>query len=199
MKEKLKRGPFLYGFKTWTVPLGVEIAYVDFRIGKIPHGENRIDFPNFFYEKKDILSLVNNEEEKIKTFDFIKSPILFELSVENLLKLYDDMRLSESDLKILDMFIGMTLFEGSEDSEETFYYIKPYLSFEKSTVKREIAKIILKLGFDGWIALEDSLFYLDSIFLHEDSSKNELQNKTLCVYKSEIMLSAWKNWLRVIF
>ena len=191
MNEKLKHGPFLYGFKTWTVPLGIEISYGDFRIGKIPHGENRIDFPNFFYEKEDILSLVDNDEDKIKTFCFIKSPILFELSVENLLKLYDEMRLTEADLKILDMFIGMTLFE---ESEENFYYIKPYLSFEKSTIKREIAKIILKLGFDGWVALEDNLFYTDSIFLSDEHSKN----KTLNVYRSEIMLSSWNTWLRVI-
>jgi hypothetical protein len=191
MKDSLKSGPFLYGFKTWTVPLGFEISFGDFRYDKIPNGENRNDLPNFFYEKEYALYLVDNEEEKIKTFTFIKSPILFDLCVENLLKLYDDMRLSESDLKILDMFVGMTLFE---ESEENFYYIKPYLSFEKSTIKREIAKIILKLGFDGWIALEDNLFYLDSIFLFEESSKN----KNLYVYKSEIMLSCWKNWLRII-
>jgi hypothetical protein len=191
MKEKLKPGPFVYGFKTWTVPLDFEVFYGDFRIGKIPNGEYRVDFPNFFYEKEDILSLVDYDEEKIKTFKFIKSPILFELSIENLVKLYDDMRVSESDLKILDMFIGITLYE---DSDENFYYIKPYLSFEKSTIKREIAKLILKLGFDGWVALEDNLFYLNSIFLCEES----LKNKVLHVYKSEIMVNCWKTWLRVI-
>jgi hypothetical protein len=191
MNEKLKHGPFLYGFKTWTVPLGFEISYGDFRVGKIPNGENRVDFPNFFYEKEDILSLIDYDEDKIKTFCFVKSPTLFELSIENLLKLYDEMRLSEADLKILDMFIGMTLFE---ESQENFYYIKPYLSFEKSTIKREIAKTILKLGFDGWVALEDNLFYTDSIFLSDEHSKN----KTLSVYRSEIMLSSWNTWLKMV-
>jgi hypothetical protein len=183
-KEALIEVPDLYGYKTWSLKKETIIFQTDYREKRVPLGENRPDFPNFFYDNE---TCSNQYKENILSFKLKKCPFLFEFSVENILKLYDDERLSENDLNFLDIFIKSF---GSSGNFEDFY-IKPNIFLDSTILKRTIAKIILKLGFDGWIALKEfDVLCFNSCIQHEPC-------KELIIYNSELMLSSWNNFLDI--
>jgi hypothetical protein len=175
--------PDLHGYKTWTLKKHTLIFQSDYRGKRLPLGENRENFPNFFYDLETCNSFLHCD---ISEFSCKTNPYLFEFSMENILKLYEDERLSESDLTLLDMFIGCSI---SSDPSEEIKYVKPNLFLDGTILKREIAKMILKLGFDGWICFSD---------LHVHAWNTCIQNedcKELSLYRSEIMLSCWNHFL----
>jgi hypothetical protein len=164
----------------------------DYRGKRLPLGENREYFPNFFYDKETCLKSVFYQQETISEFKIKKNSFLFEFSINNIFKLYDDDRLSESNLKLLDMFIGHTKSEDFVDFiDSKSLYIKPNLFLDGTILKREIAKMILNLGFNGWICFKDL-----NLFTWNTCIQNEIC-KELVPYKSEIMLSFWNNFLDI--
>lgn len=172
--------PDLYSYKTWSLNKETIIFQTDYREKRVPFGENNTDFPNFFYDSE---TCAKQYEENISSFKIKKCPFLFEFSIENILKLYDDERLSENDLNLLDMFIDLKGF-----------YIKPNLCLDETILKRTIAKIILKLGFDGWIALKEfELLCFNTCISEKTNFCKELQ-----IYNSELMLCSWNNFLDII-
>lgn len=185
--EALLEVPDLHGYKTWSLKKHTIVFQSDYRGKRLPLGENRENFPNFFYDLETCLKTYDFLlDSDISQFSCKKNPYLFEFSMENIVKLYEDEKLSESDLILLDMFIGCSKFS---DGTEEIKYVKPNLFLDGTILKREIAKIILKLGFNGWICFSDLHVYTWNTCIQNEDCKE------LSLYRSEIMLSCWNYFL----
>lgn len=171
----------IHGYTSFVLQEGCIVYYCDYK-GRMPHGSERLYFPNFFYTKERALYLCKNEEH-ISKFKVIHKPILFELSINNLSKLHYDTRVSESDLTLLDLYLKFTNTKDFPDIVPGLGYIDPHQKIGDSYLHREIAKLILKLGFQGWISTD--LYKLDL-------------DKSLTFFHNEIMLGCWDNYLEKI-
>jgi len=179
-----------YNYQRFTIKIGTQIFRGDHDKKMLPSKE----VPAFFTDVISAMIYTRGDSDKLSGFTIKKQPVLFHLSYENLLELFDnDTRLGKEEKDALDKYLNV-----AEDSPP---YIIPVEFFKKENavgehklyLNRRILNIVCRLGYDGWIALPDTLLQrnLDTQYYRETGKMRFKLN----IYNPEIALCNWDLFL----
>jgi hypothetical protein len=180
-------------YKTYTIKQGVKVFRGESAAGKIPSTQ----FPAFFSDIISASIYTRGVKENLNIYEVIKQPNLFHLSYENLISLFDnDKRLSEEERNALDNYVQV--------SDENPPYIIPVMFLKKENaagefplyLNRRIINLICRLGYDGWVALPETLLQRNLDSAHY--KKTGIMTFKLNFYSPEIALCKWDNFLKAV-
>ena len=180
-------------YKTYTIKQGIKLFRGESASNKIPSTE----FPAFFSDIISASIYTRGVKENLHIYEVIKQPNLFHLSYENLIDLFDnDKRLTEEERQALDNYVQV--------SENSPPYIIPVMFLKKENaagefplyLNRRIINLICRLGYDGWVALPETLLQrnLDSAHYRETG----IMKYKLNFYNPEIALCKWDKFLKAV-
>lgn len=170
---------------------------VDLNIYRGEHGERKEpgkDAPAFFSDMVSAAIYTRGNSNNLFIYKVKKAPILFHLSYENLIKLYDeDERLTDDEKAATNMYLQV--------SEDLPPYIVPvaFLKKKNATIEprlylnRRMINTICRLGFDGWIAMPETLLQRNMDTQHYQES-GEIRYR-LNLYNPEIAICKWDEFL----
>ena len=176
-------------YSVFTIKLGTQIFRGDEK-KTLPSKE----VPAFFSDVVSASIYTRGDHNKLSGFIVKKEPMLFQLSYENLINLFDnDERLEKEERLSLDKYLNV-----SHDSPP---YIIPvdFLKKENSEgehklyLNRRILNIICRLGYDGWVALPDTLLQRNLDTNHY--KKTGIISYKLNIYNPEIAICTWDLFL----
>ena len=161
---------------------------------KIPSGK----VPVFFADAMSAYIYTRGDSKKLSAYVVKTQPKLFVLSYKNILKLIDDeTHLEEEEKTALEQFLQV-------DVDRKIPYIVPVgflkkedaLGDHKLYLNRRILNIVCRLGYDGWIAMPDTLVQRNMDARHYKET-GELRFK-LNPYNPEIAICNWATFLDAV-
>ena len=161
---------------------------------KIPSGK----VPVFFADAMSAYIYTRGDSKKLSAYVVKTQPKLFVLSYKNILKLIDDeTHLEEEEKAALEQFLQV-------DVDRKIPYIVPVgflkkedaLGDHKLYLNRRILNIVCRLGYDGWIAMPDTLVQRNMDARHYKET-GELRFK-LNPYNPEIAICNWATFLDAV-
>jgi hypothetical protein len=177
-------------YDSYTIKLGTQIFRGDHDSKKLPSKE----VPAFFTDVISATIYTRGDAEKLSGYTLIKQPNLFHLSYANLITLFDeDKRLTEEEREALNIYLQV--------SNSNPPYIIPVFFMKQENAKgehklylnRRIINIICRLGYDGWVALPETLLQRNMDAAHYKAT-GEIRYK-LNPYNPEIAICKWADFL----
>lgn len=177
-------------YKTATLIPGTVIFRGDNDKKKLPSTE----VPAFFADAMSAHIYTRGDKNKLSAFRVKSQPKLFILSYMNLAALFDeDERLTAEEKQALDMYLQ------TEPGLPPYIVPVGFLKREnaqgehKLYLARRIINIVCRLGYDGWIAMPDTLIQrnLDTRHAMETGEYRYILNP----FNPEIALCKWDTWL----
>jgi len=169
---------------------GLQMFRGDHKGKKIPSGK----VPVFFADAMSAYIYTRGDSKKLSAYVVKRAPKLFVLSYKNILKLIDETRLEEDETAALEQFLQV-------DVDQKIPFIVPvgFLKKEDATgehplyLNRRILNIVCRLGYDGWIAMPDTLVQrnMDTKYYQETG---QLRFK-LNPYNPEIAICNWATFM----
>lgn len=158
---------------------------------KIPSGK----VPVFFADAMSAYIYTRGDSTKLSAYVVTRQPKLFVLSYKNILKLIEEeSRLEEEEKAALEQF-----FQVDVDRKIPFIVPVGFLKKEdalgehKLYLNRRILNIVCRLGYDGWIAMPDTLVQRNLDAQHYKAT-GEVRFK-LNPYNPEIAICKWATFL----
>lgn len=180
-------------YKCFTIKVGTKIFRGDHERKVLPSTE----VPVFFSDMISATIYTRGDLSKLSGFRVKKQPKLFQLSYENLVKMFDeDDRLTKEEKTALDIYLQV------KDDLPPFivpvFFLKPENAQgeHKLYLNRRILNCVCRLGYDGWIAMPDTLLQrnLDQAY-YKETGKTRFR---LNVYNPEIALCKWTDFIDVM-
>ena len=176
-----------------TLMEGLQMFRGDHTGKKIPSGK----VPAFFADAMSAYIYTRGDSKKLSAYVVKKQPKLFVLSYKNILKLIDETRLEEEEKAALEQFLQV-------DADRKIPFIVPvgFLKKEdamgehKLYLNRRILNIVCRLGYDGWIAMPDTLIQRNMDARHYKET-GQLRFK-LNPYNPEIAICIWATFLDAV-
>ena len=172
---------------------GLQMFRGDHKGKKIPSGK----VPVFFADAMSAYIYTRGDSKKLSAYVVKRAPKLFVLSYKNILKLIDEPRLEEDETAALEQFLQV-------DVDRKIPFIVPvgFLKKEDATgehplyLNRRILNIVCRLGYDGWIAMPDTLVQrnMDTKYYQETG---QLRFK-LNPYNPEIAICNWATFMDAV-
>lgn len=178
------------GYRCYTLPVGLSIYRGESGGRKEPGSE----VPAFFSDMVSAAIYTRGNPANLFAYKVHKSPNLFELSYFNLAKLYEEEeRLTLEERQALDMYLQVA------DSETPYIVPVAFLKKEnlegehKLYLNRRIINIVCRLGYDGWIAMPESLLQrnMDTQYYAQTGQVRFKLN----LYNPEIALCKWDDFV----
>ena len=161
---------------------------------KIPSGK----VPVFFADAMSAYIYTRGDSTKLSAYVVTRQPKLFVLSYKNILKLIEEeSRLEEEEKAALEQF-----FQVDVDRKIPFIVPVGFLKKEdalgehKLYLNRRILNIVCRLGYDGWIAMPDTLVQRNLDAQHYKAT-GEVRFK-LNSYNPEIAICKWATFLAAV-
>jgi hypothetical protein len=177
-------------YDTFTIKLGTQIFRGDHDAKKLPSTE----VPAFFTDVISATIYTRGNPDKLSGYTVIKQPTLFHLSYANLITLFDeDKRITEEERSALNIYVQVS--EKAPPYIIPVFFMKPEnaKTEHKLYLNRRILNIICRLGYDGWVALPETLLQRNMDAAHYKTT-GEVRYK-LNHYNPEIAICNWANFL----
>jgi hypothetical protein len=129
-------------------------------------------------------------------FKVVEQPKLFCLSYKNLVNLMKDSRLTDEDREALHQYVNVE--KGLPPYIIPIGFLKKMnmMGEHKLYLNRRILNLVCRLGFDGWIAMPDTLLQRNMDAKHYQAT-GEIQYR-LNPYNPEIAICKWDRFLEQI-
>ena len=177
-----------------TLMEGLQMFRGDHMGKKIPSGK----VPVFFADAMSAYIYTRGDSTKLSAYVVTRQPKLFVLSYKNILKLIEEeSRLEEEEKAALEQF-----FQVDVDRKIPFIVPVGFLKKEdalgehKLYLNRRILNIVCRLGYDGWIAMPDTLVQRNLDAQHYKAT-GEVRFK-LNSYNPEIAICKWATFLAAV-
>jgi hypothetical protein len=174
-------------YQVTTLMEGLQIFRGDHMGKKVPSGR----VPVFFADAMSAYIYTRGDSKKLSAYVVKKQPKLFVLSYKNILKMIEEeTRLEGDEAAALEHFFQI-------DVDQKIPYIVPvgFLKKENATgehklyLNRRILNIVCRLGYDGWIAMPDTLIQRNmDIQYYQETGKMRFR---LNPYNPEIAICNW--------
>lgn len=177
-------------YSTYTVREGTQIFRGDHDSKKLPSTA----VPAYFTDIISATIYTRGDPDKLSGYTVIKQPNLFHLSYQNLITLFDeDKRLTEEERESLNIYLQVS--EESPPHIIPVFFMKPENAKgeHKLYLNRRILNIICRLGYDGWVALPETLLQRNMDAAHYKVT-GEIRYK-LNPYNPEIAICNWTAFL----
>jgi hypothetical protein len=177
-------------YNTYTIKTGTQIFRGDHDAKKLPSTE----VPAFFTDVISATIYTHGDPNKLSGYTVIKQPNLFQLSYQNLITLFDeDKRLTEEERTALNIYVQVS--KSSPPYIIPVFFMKPEnaQAEHKLYLNRRILNIICRLGYDGWVALPETLLQRNMDTAHYKTT-GEIRYK-LNPYNPEIAICNWSAFL----
>ena len=153
--------------------------------------------PAYFADATSAYIYTRGDPDKLSAYKVIKQPKLFVLSYKNILNLSEEEELEPDEKAALDMYFQI-------DLEKKIPYIVPigFLKREnamgehKLYLNRRILTIVCRLGYDGWIAMPNTLLQRNMDARHYQQTGELRFNYN--PYNPEIAICHWQQFLEAI-
>ena len=180
-------------YLTYTIKKGTKVFRGETSSGKKPSKES----PAFFADIISASIYSRGVKENLNIYEVTKQPNLFLLSYENLINLFDnDKRLTDEERLALDNYVQI------KDDLPPFIVPVIFLKKENSTgefplyLNRRIINLICRLGYDGWIALPETLIQRNLDTIHYKNTG--IMRFKINYYNPEIALCEWDSFLKAV-
>ena len=180
-------------YQVVTLMEGLQMFRGDHKGKKIPSGK----VPVFFADAMSAYIYTRGDSKKLSAYVIKRAPKLFVLSYKNILKLIDETLLEDDETAALEQFFQV-------DIQQKIPFIVPvgFLKKEDATgehplyLNRRILNIVCRLGYDGWIAMPDTLIQrnMDTQYYKETG---QLRFK-LNPYNPEIAICNWATFMDAV-
>ena len=178
------------GYTRFTVKPGTLLFRGDHEQKMIPAKE----VPIFFSDAVSALIYTRGQPDYLSAYKIKKQPTLFQLSYANLTQLLlNDKRLTDEEHHALNKYLEISKHVPPHIIPVQFLKKENAEGVHKLYLNRRILNIICRLGYDGWIALPDTLLQRNM-----DTEYYKMTGKLrykLNIYNPEIAICKWDTFL----
>jgi len=177
-------------YDTFTIKTGTQIFRGDHDSKKLPSTH----VPAFFTDVISATIYTRGDPDKLSGYTVIKQPNLFHLSYRNLITLFDeDKRLTELERETLNIYVQVS--NSAPPYIIPVFFMKPENAKgeHKLYLNRRVLNIICRLGYDGWVALPETLLQRNMDTAHFKAT-GEIRYR-LNPYNPEIAICNWDAYL----
>jgi len=180
-------------YQVVTLMEGLQMFRGDHKGKKIPSGK----VPVFFADAMSAYIYTRGDSKKLSAYVIKRAPKLFVLSYKSILKLIEEAHLEDDERAALEQFFQV-------DLQQKIPFIVPVGFLKKEDameehplyLNRRILNIVCRLGYDGWIAMPDTLIQrnMDTKYYQETG---QLRFK-LNPYNPEIAICNWATFMDAV-
>jgi len=150
------------------------------------------DHPAYFSDMVSASIYTRGDPDKLYAYRVKRAPKLLVLSYQTLAKMGDDDRLTAEEREVLDQYVQV---------HKTIPYIIPVGFYKKTDAEgpeplylnRRILNMVCRLGYDGWVAMPETLIQRN-MDTHHYVATGEVRFN-LNPYNPEIALCDWTKFL----